>query len=222
MQSSETTIGELNALARRCGIALKLRTVAESGEDPCGKPEHVFRLGQLMERPPLTMRSQLILVRRMASHLHTERAATLALFGEEVKQAKAGLLFTKRKLAKIKDFHGKSLKAIKSRQLDIGAWLYRHDGELTERYGFVGICDLLEVNPAHRGEVIKYAENIGHVVWAIAFTSGFEDSLHSQSGRCSEDWKSGPFYQAFWELMASVRSTSVQKSPQPTCITTAR
>ena len=32
LQSPETTVDELNALARRCGIALKLRTVAESGE----------------------------------------------------------------------------------------------------------------------------------------------------------------------------------------------
>lgn len=32
LQSPETTVGELNALARRCGIALKLRAVAESGE----------------------------------------------------------------------------------------------------------------------------------------------------------------------------------------------
>lgn len=31
LQSPETTVGELNALARRCGIALKLRAVAESG-----------------------------------------------------------------------------------------------------------------------------------------------------------------------------------------------
>jgi len=32
LQSPETTVGELNALARSCGIALKLRAVAESGE----------------------------------------------------------------------------------------------------------------------------------------------------------------------------------------------
>jgi len=32
LQSPETTVGELNALARRCGIALKLRAVAESGD----------------------------------------------------------------------------------------------------------------------------------------------------------------------------------------------
>lgn len=32
LQSSETTVGELTALAKRCGIALKLRAVAESGD----------------------------------------------------------------------------------------------------------------------------------------------------------------------------------------------
>ncbi|HEX8596731.1 MAG TPA: hypothetical protein VF682_26130 [Pseudomonas sp.] len=31
LQSPETTVGQLTALASRCGIALKLRAVAESG-----------------------------------------------------------------------------------------------------------------------------------------------------------------------------------------------
>ncbi|RJX81297.1 hypothetical protein [Pseudomonas sp. LS-2] len=32
LQNPETTVGQLTALASSCGIALKLRTVAESGE----------------------------------------------------------------------------------------------------------------------------------------------------------------------------------------------
>lgn len=33
LQNPETTVGQLTALAGSCGIALKLRTVAESGEN---------------------------------------------------------------------------------------------------------------------------------------------------------------------------------------------
>lgn len=33
LQNPETTVGQLTALANSCGIALKLRTVAESGDD---------------------------------------------------------------------------------------------------------------------------------------------------------------------------------------------
>ncbi|HEY0287168.1 MAG TPA: hypothetical protein VGC62_09185 [Pseudomonas sp.] len=34
LQEDTTTVGELTRLAQACGIALRLRTVAESGEQP--------------------------------------------------------------------------------------------------------------------------------------------------------------------------------------------
>lgn len=33
LQNPETTVGQLTSLASSCGISLKLRTVAESGDD---------------------------------------------------------------------------------------------------------------------------------------------------------------------------------------------
>lgn len=33
LQNPETTVGQLTQLANSCGIALKLRTIAESGDD---------------------------------------------------------------------------------------------------------------------------------------------------------------------------------------------
>lgn len=35
LQNETTTVAELTRLANSCGIALKLRAVAESGEQPC-------------------------------------------------------------------------------------------------------------------------------------------------------------------------------------------
>ncbi|KPW39571.1 hypothetical protein ALO87_100905 [Pseudomonas syringae pv. apii] len=35
LQDPATTVGQLTGLANSCGIALKLRTVAESGDKPC-------------------------------------------------------------------------------------------------------------------------------------------------------------------------------------------
>lgn len=35
LQNPETTVGQLTQLANSCGIALQLRTVAESGDRPC-------------------------------------------------------------------------------------------------------------------------------------------------------------------------------------------
>jgi hypothetical protein len=35
LQDSTTTVAQLTALANSCGIALKLRAVADSGDQPC-------------------------------------------------------------------------------------------------------------------------------------------------------------------------------------------
>lgn len=164
------------------------------------KPEHVFRLGLLIEQPHLSLRSQLILVRRMARHLNTERELTNSDFKAEARKAKAEHPFTKRRMAKIKEAQGKSLEASESGLIDIGAWLYKNDEALTAHYGFEGICDLLEVNPVHRAEVIKYAKNMTKALAAIAFDSGLEESASRQSGRQTADWKDGPLYQAIWEV----------------------
>jgi len=164
------------------------------------KPEHVFRLGLLIERPHLGLRSQLILLRRMARHLNTELELTSSYFKAEVRKAKAELPFTKRRLAKIKEAQGKSLKALKSGLSDIGAWLYLNDEALTARYSFEGICDLLEVNPVHRAEVIKYAKDMTRAIAAVAFDSGLEESAIRQSGSHPADWKDGPLYQAIWAV----------------------
>ena len=136
----------------------------------------------------------------MARHLNTERELSSSYFKAEIRKAKAELPFTKRRLAKIKEVQGKSLKAFKSGLSDIGAWLYLNDEALTARYGFEGICDLLEVNPAHREEVIKYAKDMTKAIAAIAFDLGLEESASRQSGSQTADWKDGPLYQAIWEV----------------------
>lgn len=91
------------------------------------KPEHVFLLCQLMKQPHLTMRSQLILVRRFARHLNTERELTRAYFKTEVKKAKAAMPFTRRQLAKVEELQSKARKSFKSALLDIGTWVHNND-----------------------------------------------------------------------------------------------
>lgn len=125
----------------------------------------------------------------------------ISLFKDEVRKAKAGLPSTKRRLAKIKELGGKSLKAFKSGLSDIGAWIYKNDEALTAHYGFEGICDLLEVNPVHRAEVINYAKDMTRAINAIAFDSGLEDSASQQSGKNPKDWKEGPMFNVYLEVM---------------------
>ncbi|WP_341520746.1 hypothetical protein AABC73_20700 [Pseudomonas sp. G.S.17] len=179
------------------------------------KPEHVFSLGLLIERPHLSLRSHLILVRRMARHLNTERALTRAFFRAEVKQAKAGLPFTKLKLAKIEEVQDRARQSFKAGLIDIGTWLYRNDEELTALYGFDGICDLLEVNPVHRAEVIKYADDMGRAISAIAFVSGYEESASQQSGKRQPDSKEGPLFFVFLEMMMKAMVENRASMPDP-------
>ena len=82
---------------------------------------------------------------------------------------------------------------------DVGQWLLENDALLTSMYGFEGICELLEVNPAHRPEVIQCAGDMDRAIFAVAFESGLEESTSRQSGRHPADWKDGPLYQVLWE-----------------------
>ena len=87
---------------------------------------------------------------------------------------------------------------------DVGQWLLENDALLTTTYGFEGICELLEVNQAHRAEVVQYAGDMSRAIFAVAFESGLEESASRQSGRNPADWKDGPLYQAFWEMRVHV------------------
>ena len=86
----------------------------------------------------------------------------------------------------------------------VGQWLLENDALLTTMYGFEGICELLEVSPMHRPEVIQYAGDMRRAIFAVAFESGLEESASRQSGRHPADWKDGPLYQAFWEMRAQI------------------
>ena len=91
------------------------------------------------------------------------------------------------------------LEFYKTTLLEIGIWLYRNEELLTEQYGFEGICDVLEVNPVHRSEVMGLAKNTGRGVSVVAFISALEDSACSQSGKRPIEWKDGPLYHALRE-----------------------
>ncbi|MEA9994284.1 hypothetical protein QN382_19020 [Pseudomonas sp. 10B1] len=179
------------------------------------KPEHLTRLCSLMDAPHLSLRSQFILVRRIVRNIHAERQLTRAHFAAEVKKAEAGLPFTQNTVTKIKETQDRARKSIKARLSDIGTWLYQNDQALTARYGFDGICDLLEVNPVHRAEVIEYAEDMGRAVSAIAFVSGYEESASQQSGRRPADSKEGPLFFVFLEMMMKAMSENRASMPDP-------
>ena len=74
---------------------------------------------------------------------------------------------------------------------------------MTAEYGFEVICDLLGVNPIHRGGLAAYSADVKRAVSALVLGGGLEDSAEILSGRHPAELKDGPLYQALWEEMKS-------------------
>ena len=164
------------------------------------KPDHAERLKALVAIPHLSPRSRLLVLRRLARESHARWGAMQACFDSEIKGAKAGFPSAAKALKKIRGLRHQAQVEHQQTVCEVGQWLLENDTLLTSRYGFEGICELLEVNPVHRAEVVQYAGDMDRATFAVAFESGLEDSVSRQSGRHPADWKDGPLYQALWEM----------------------
>lgn len=170
------------------------------------EPEHADRLKQLLEQPGLSLRSRLILARRLARYICTERSLSRGYANSEIRKAEAGLPVTKGQLAKIRQSQKKAARLHRQILVDIGTWLCQHEEALAEQYGFEGICDVLEVNPVHRAEVIEGAMDRRRSISAIAFIAALEDSASVKSGQHPAECKDGPLYQALREKVKQMHT----------------
>ena len=163
------------------------------------KPEHAERLKALVTVPHLSPRSRLLVLRRMARESHARWEAVQVFFDSEIKGAKAGFPSAAKALKKIRGLYKQAQVEHQQIACVVGRWLFENDALLTTMYGFEGICELLEVNPVHRAEVVQYAGDMDRAIFAIAFESGLEESASRQSGRHPADWKDGALHQALWK-----------------------
>lgn len=164
------------------------------------KPEHAEQLQTLVAVPHLSPRSRLLVLRRLARESHTRWEAVQAFLDGEIKGAKAGFPSAAKALKKIRGLRHQAQDEHQQIACVIGRWLFENDALLTTMYGFEGICELLEVNPVHRAEVVQYAGDMDRAIFAVAFESGLEESASRQAGRHPADWKEGPLYQALSEM----------------------
>ena len=179
------------------------------------KPEHAERLKALVSVPHLSPRSRLLVLRRLARESHTRWEAVQAFLDGEIKGAKAGFPSAAKALKKIRGLRHQAQDEHQQIACVVGRWLFEDDALLTTMYGFEGICELLEVNPVHRAEVVQYASDVDRAIFAVAFESGLEESASRQSGRHPADWKDGPLYQAFWEMRAQICAEARQIEDSP-------
>jgi hypothetical protein len=170
------------------------------------KDQHVLRLHELIAAPHLTLRSQLILMRRLARHLAIVRTSKHAEFEGEIGQAVACLPFTRGDLIRIKQRRDNALRENTAALIQIGAWINQTEMRMTAEYGFEVICDLLGVNPIHRGGLASYSADVKRAVSALVLGGGLEDSAEFLSGRHPAELKDGPLYQALWEEMKSTHA----------------
>ena len=168
------------------------------------KPEHADHLQRLLTLTSLSPRSRLILARRVARYICNERL--LSFGGVAIREAETGLPYTRGQLAKIHKIRNDASQSHRKTLADIGTWLCQNEEALTEQYGFAGLCDVLEVNPVHRAQVIEEAKDVRRGISAIAFISALEDSASGQSGKHPAESKDGPLYQALRVMVKKLHS----------------
>lgn len=171
------------------------------------KIQHITRFGALMDKASLTRRSKLILARWIARQICSRRMLSELrpmrnlMASKQAPVDKPGL--TNKSGAK-----GVSDRLIMS---DIGKWLCENDEQLTEEYGFDGLCDVLHVNPVHRSRAAQQLSDTGRGVAGIVYVWGLEDSASALSGRNSAELKEGPLYQALFERLKQIHLDAVRR-----------
>ncbi|MBA6043789.1 hypothetical protein [Pseudomonas lactis] len=180
------------------------------------KLKYKDRLGELLVMPHISPRSRLIVVRRIARICNSQWVETREYFRELIKEAELGLPFTTAKLKKIDAMRSEARSQHKATSYQIGQWIYENDDLLTKLYGFDGVCEVLEVNPVHRPEVLEYAEDQHRAIAAVAFIAGMEESASRQSGRQRPDYKDGPLFNVFMDMMIKAMKENRASMPDPT------
>ena len=140
------------------------------------------------------------MARRLARYICNGKLSS-SHFEWELKKSTQAPLLTKCELAWTRKTRNDTLEFYRKTLLEIGSWLHSNEELLTEQYGLKGICDVLEVNPVHRSEVMGSAKNTERGVSVVAFIAALEDSACMQSGKHPIEWKDGPLYQALREKM---------------------
>jgi hypothetical protein len=174
--------------------------------------EHASRLYELMDLPHLSLRTKLVLARRIARHLSNERTRARLQPKRETGQTAAVfpcnidvLRINRRRNIEL-DMVNRSLAAI-------GTWISQNEAQLSEDNGFDGICDLLNVNPVHRTCIRGHAATTNAGIMEIVMGAGLEDSAASLSGRNPAELKDGALYQTLWEEMKRAHARDRRTSP---------
>ncbi|NHN76835.1 hypothetical protein HA520_05975 [Azotobacter chroococcum] len=159
------------------------------------KETHACTLATIACSPTATPRARLIAIRRLCRLLSQEREALydeLLALRRQANKLRAFLPFTADRVADLEwqvAVVGDDLDDIELRLANIGRVLMIDGKRMTKAIGFDGLCDLLNINPAHRA----VARRAGHSTIAKLANACLEDS----ADRHDEAWKDRPLFNAF-------------------------
>ncbi|TBW08304.1 hypothetical protein E0E50_15200 [Azotobacter chroococcum subsp. isscasi] len=151
-------------------------------------------LATLACSPMATPRARLIAIRRLCRLLSQEREALydeLLALRRQANKLRTFLPFTAERLDDLKwqeAVLGDDLDGIELRLANIGRVLMGSSKRMTKAIGFDGLCDLLNINPAHR----ETARRAGHSTLTKLAYACQEDS----ADRHDEVWKDRPLFNA--------------------------
>ncbi|WP_342650885.1 hypothetical protein [Pseudomonas sp. REB1044] len=160
------------------------------------------RLLEIFSGNNLSLRDTLTTCRRLSRHAAQVRDGEREQYRVEIRQAEKGLPFTKAKVDALKDRDRESHDRCEAILLPIGKWLAGSGPEIERAYGFEGICDLLNVNPVHRGGIKADHDGHSNALVSIAHFEGLEDSAEQLSGRKEREWKDGPLFWCYMEVLS--------------------
>lgn len=180
-------------------------------------PSLITRLCNIALKPGISASTQLITTRRIcraiSDQLDVISGERLAL-RRQAGKLKAFLPFTRQAIAELEGQASEHQEATRS-----GAWsalagfgqslLFDREG-LAQALGFDQMCDLLGVNPVHRGQAIADGDTS---LGGVAYLSQLEDS----ADRKSDEWGAGgPLYQACHAaLIRFIRECPRDQLPDP-------
>lgn len=153
-------------------------------------------LADIAGNPYATPRTRLIAIRRLCRLLSQEREALydeLLALRRQANKLRAFLPLTADRVADLEwqvAVLGDDLDDIELRLANIGRVLMDDSKRMTKAIGFDGLCDLLNVNPAHR----ETARRAGHSTLNKLAYACLEDS----ADRHDEVWKDRPLFNAFF------------------------
>lgn len=168
-----------------------------------------YKLFSILSKPYLSVRDTLTVCRRLARELQAIHVGAREQYLCEIKAAEAGLPFTEAKVQKLKEGDKEFHLSYEARISSIGNWLVDMGPSLDQELGFDSICDLLNVNPVHRHMLKEDQAEGADTLISIAHFAGLEDSAEQISGKKKREYKDGPLFWCYMEVMCDY----IKKNP---------